>query len=351
MEENLIVDMTEKLMSALCDPQTVNNAKDTEWKAPLWEALVESGLTLGLAPGEKGGAGISLTDGFAILRTAGKFAVPVPLAETMLAGWLLAEGDVEVPQAAMTVAPQRERDRIELKGDGTLEGAARKIAFAPEVDQIAVLAYRGETAVVALVNASDCSIASKPTMAKDAAGDVSFSGVTPIAVGDTPVDQESFRTVAAVAYSALMAGSLEAILDISVGYVKERIAFGRPLAKFQAVQQSLATLGCEAAAAASTVASAADTLERFDDYREQAVLLEAAAAKIRVGEAATAGAAIAHQAHGAIGFTVEYVLNRFTRRMWVWRDQFGSESEWALKLGNMICKNGADEMWPLVASR
>ena len=85
----------------------------------------------------------------------------------------------------------------------------------------------------------------------------------------------------------------------------------------------------------------------FDDT----LLLEAASAKIRCGEAAAEGAAIAHQVHGAIGFTNEHVLHRFTLRLLAWRDDFGSESYWAARLGQMIAQRGGDGFWPLLASR
>ena len=81
------------------------------------------------------------------------------------------------------------------------------------------------------------------------------------------------------------------------------------------------------------------------------MFLEAAAAKIRVGEAAGEGAAIAHQVLGAIGFTKEHTLHRFTQRLWAWRDDFGNESFWAVKLGNRVAANGADALWPMLAGR
>ena len=84
---------------------------------------------------------------------------------------------------------------------------------------------------------------------------------------------------------------------------------------------------------------------------DEAVFLEAAAAKIRVGEAAGEGAAIAHQVLGAIGFTKEHTLHRFTQRLWAWRDDFGNESFWAVKLGNLVAAKGADALWPMLAAR
>ena len=90
---------------------------------------------------------------------------------------------------------------------------------------------------------------------------------------------------------------------------------------------------------------------RARDTFDDAIFLEATAAKIRSAEAAQEGAAIAHQVHGAIGFTSEHILHRYTLRMLAWRDDFGNESHWAAALGNRIAARGADDFWPLVAAR
>ena len=55
--------------------------------------------------------------------------------------------------------------------------------------------------------------------------------------------------------------------------------------------------------------------------------------------------------HGAIGFTIEHILHRYSLRALAWRDDFGSESHWAVELGKLVADRGADELWPLVASR
>ena len=96
--------------------------------------------------------------------------------------------------------------------------------------------------------------------------------------------------------------------------------------------------------------SAADAMANAETM-DDALFLEAASAKIRCAEAAQAGSAIAHQVFGAIGFTKEHVLHRFTLRMLGWRDDFGNESHWAAELGRRVARAGADEFWPLVASR
>jgi acyl-CoA dehydrogenase len=216
-----------------------------------------------------------------------------------------------------------------------------------------VLAEReaGGTAV-ALVAADAADVSEGTSLAGDALNAVRFDGVRPEAVKEAPpgLDAEALMLMGAATRAMQMAGALEAILDLAVAYANERVAFGRPIAKFQAVQHNLARLAGEAAAAIAAAGSAADaiaTATRFDE----GLFLEAASAKIRVGEAAGEGAAIAHQVLGAIGFTREHVLHRFTRRLWAWRDDFGSESAWAVKLGQLVAAKGADALWPMLAAR
>ena len=91
------------------------------------------------------------------------------------------------------------------------------------------------------------------------------------------------------------AGALEAILTLSVAYANERVAFERKIGKFQAVQQNLARLAGEVAAALAVSGSAADTLSNSDEF-DDAVFLEAASAKIRCAEAASEGSS--HRAPG-----------------------------------------------------
>ena len=348
--ENIVAETAARIFADLADPQAVNRARDGEWKAPLWRALSEAGLPLAWASEAQGGA--SLADGFAILGAAGRYAVPVPLAETLLAGWLLARAGIEAPTGAMSVAPARPRDRVTLNADGTLSGLCRGTPFARDCEYIAVLAEGGKSAVVALVKIADCRLSESENLAGEPSDGVRFECVKPIRSAPAPagLDQSSLMLMGATVRSVQSAGALETILAMSVAYANERVAFERPIGKFQAVQQNLARLAGETAAALAAAGSAADTIATFDKF-DDTVLLEAASAKIRTGEAAAEGARIAHQVHGAIGFTNEHVLHRFTLRLLSWRDDFGSESHWASALGSVIAARGANQFWPMLAAR
>ncbi len=353
-ETNAVAETAARIFADLGDPQALTKAKDESWRAPLWAALEEAGLTQAWTPDSLGGTGAEMADGFAVLDAAGRAACPVPLGETLCAGWLLAKAGIAVPAGILTVAPARPADRITLDPrTGKLAGKARSVPFAREAGSIAVLAEKsGGGTVIALVPASAVRIEQGTSVAGEPSDAVVFDGSAPAKLADAPagLDAEALGLMGATIKSVMMAGALAAVLDMTVAYSGERVAFERKISKFQAVQQNLARLAGEVAAALAASGSAAATIaaaEKFDDT----VLLEAAAAKIRVGEAVNEGAAIAHQVYGAIGFTTEHRLHRFTKRMWAWRDQFGSEAQWAVRLGNHVARQGADEIWPMLAAR
>ena len=351
--DNIVVETAEKIFADLADAQTINRDAKGAWKAPLWQALTEAGLPLSWVSEDCGGSGASLAEGFGVLSAAGRFAIAVPLAETMLAGWLLAQAKIASPDGEMTVVPASPKDKITLNADGSLSGRARSVPFAKAAKHFAVLASDAKGSVsIALVDASKCRIETGLGLGGDNSDTVTLDKVQPAEIKPAPkgFDQTRLMLMGGVARSLQIAGALESLLEISVRYSNERVAFEKKISKFQAVQHNLARLAGESAAALAAATSAADAMANATGFNDE-VYLEAAAAKIRCAEAAEKGGAIAHQVHGAIGFTSEHILHRYSLRALAWRDDFGSESYWAVELGKLVCDRGADELWPLVASR
>jgi acyl-CoA dehydrogenase len=341
--DNIIVDTATRILQDLCEPATVNDAEEGKWPKALWDALEESGLPLAWVSDDLGGAGATMADGFAVLRVAGRFAAPVPLAETLMAGWLLDRAGITVPSGPMTIAPVHADGHIALSADGLLSGRARRVPFARNAGHIAVLAHRGGEPKVALVAARGLAISQSTSLAGEPRDDVSFDGVVAEAVQPVALDEDQLVTFGAAVRLQQMAGALEKILEQSVQYALDRTQFGRPIAKFQAVQHNLATLAGEVAAASAAADAAAEACSG-----EDIAVAEVAIAKVRGGEAAGTGAAIAHQVHGAMGFTYEHSLHHATRRLWAWREEFGNEAVWAQRLGRMVAAHGADQLWPFI---
>jgi acyl-CoA dehydrogenase len=74
------------------------------------------------------------------------------------------------------------------------------------------------------------------------------------------------------------------------------------------------------------------------------------AAKAVAGPAATAICAIAHQLHGAIGFTDEHPLHLATTRLWAWREEYGSDHEWAARLAERALAGNGGALWPMLTA-
>ncbi len=149
------------------------------------------------------------------------------------------------------------------------------------------------------------------------------------------------RQRGALCRGAAMLGAARKAQELTLQYAADRKQFGKPLAQFQVIQSYLAQMAGELSAASAIFATALHAAGRGAcDGR-----MEAAALKVRIGQAAHTIAALAHQVHGAIGFTEEYPLQLWTRRLWAWREEFGNETDWARELGSAVIALGPDAYW------
>ena len=350
-ETNLVLDAAQRIFQDLADPQFILKCGTQDWRTPLWQALDEMGLPHAWLPESLGGHGLSLADGFAVVHAAGRSALAVPLVETMIAGWIAGQAGLPLGAGAATVILAGSLAHVELDAAGHLRVQARGVPFAREVQSIVVVAGDPGACRVAVVPAGDCRISAGLNLADDASDSVQIDTKAQTWAKAPALSVDRALYLAATCRALQIAGALQAALDMSVAWAKERVAFEKPIAKFQAVQHNLARLAGEVAAADASSQSAAATVADVDVPADEC-LLEVASAKVRCGEAAETGAAIAHQVLGAIGFTQEHILHRFTLRMLSWRDDFGSEATWAKRLGEAVARGGSGaELWRLLSTR
>ena len=142
-----------------------------------------------------------------------------------------------------------------------------------------------------------------------------------------------------------MSGALDSALQLSIEHVSNREQFGRPLAKFQAIQQQLAVFAEEAAAVSCASQAACEAEDHGDSF------FEVAATKLRSNRAVGTTTSIAHQVHGAMGFTKEYDLHLYTQRLWSWRSEFGNDRYWSENLGKQVLAVKNEGFWNYMTAR
>ena len=338
---DMLLETADRFFTERCGREVVNSVEKGVWPAELWQAIEEMGLPQIAVPEEKGGVGGTLADMLALLRLAGSHAVPVPLAETALANLLIAVAGGESKPGSATLV----LGTLSLNG-GRVSGRVERVPFATVADRFVVVV--GGTLAVVPKTAARCE--ARPSHAGEPYGTVAFENAAPEFSGASPISAERALELAAGMRAMQMAGAADRVLAIAVEYSKQRVQFGRSISTFQAIQHMLAELAsCVAATIASAEAAARDADEGgLADGGSFSI----AAAKSQASDFAQRIAAISHQSMGAMGFTHEHVLHHYTRRLWVWRRDFGSETFWGEKIGSAYAKAGPQVLWAsLTASR
>lgn len=304
----------------------------------LWDQLGELGLVRLTGSEESGGSGAGWAEAVELLRAAAWHGVRVPLAEhDLLACWLLGTVGLPVDEARRTACL--------LDGDGV----ARAVPWAADSERVVVLWPAGTGYRVADVDTTSLTV----TVGRNSAGEprddvhADVSGLTGTSVPDTVIAQ--FTRRAALVRAVQVCAVLDRIVALSVVHAGERIQFGRPLAKFQAVQNLVADIAAESALARAATDGALAEALRTEWSASQLDFL-VAVARSCAGHAASVVVRNAHQVHGAIGTTREHRLHEFTMPALAWRSEYGSVAHWDQVLTDYATQAGADKLWALVTA-
>ncbi|MDP2005390.1 MAG: acyl-CoA dehydrogenase family protein [Rubrivivax sp.] len=331
----------ERLLADLVTPALLRECETGVWPAGLWAALEESGFAVAAAPEALGGAGAGWDDLFVVVQAAGRFALPVPLPEAVLANALLARCGLEARNEALSIAPRAD---FALK-EGRVSGVLRDVPWGRHAAHVLAI-VEGAAPELVLLDPRQAQLTPKQNTAGEPRDDLVFDRATPVAHAPLPADlsPDCLWLGGAMLRSAQAAGALNAALKQSVQYATERVQFGKPIAAFQAIQHQLAVMAEQAGCAAVAAEAAfADSTSSFSPFA-------IATAKICAAEASGVVAGMAHAVHGAIGFTHEHALQHLTRRLWSWRSEFGNLGHWSQRLGQAACAQGSAGLWPAITS-
>jgi len=294
--------------------------------------LVDGGWSQVGVPESFGGGGGTIADAAEVTAAVARSGIGMPIAEsTMIMGWFAEVAGLALPSTARCVIPVVPSSVFSRASDGLLTGRAPRVAWASWATHLMVpLPAGNQRLMIACVEASQVRLCAGTNLAGEPREDVWIDSVQPSTVKVLDIEYANFvdelLAVAALARCVQMAAVIPELLTMSARYGAEREQFGRPIAAFQAVQQMLSTLAAESAAAAASVDLA------IAAWRGGPQMTAVAVAKARCSSAAGVAARVAHQIHGAIGLTEEHHLQRYTRALWAWREEYGAEQFWARRL-------------------
>lgn len=334
------VDEVREAVSSVLSGSGASFEHDASGLDDSWRALVANGYLF--VPSDPGDGG-TLAEALAVIEEAGRHGVRGPVAEHgVLAGWSLERVGLAVPDGPLTYAAAR---AVRVDGD-RLWGTVARVPWAGEAHRIVLLLDTPAGPSIGVLDPKDARIEEGRNLAGESRDTVLLDGAAvTLADAQGAVSAEQLEARAALTRATLIAGAAARAVNLTLRYTRDRHQFGRPVGRFQAVQAHLVRAGQQVRVAQLAARSAALAMT----FAPGGGLVEAAAAKVVCSHAAGVIAAATHQATGAIGMTKEYELGHLTLRLWSWRDECGTEFDWAQNIGDGVLAGGVDAFWPLVA--
>ncbi|HEV2360183.1 MAG TPA: acyl-CoA dehydrogenase family protein [Acidimicrobiales bacterium] len=293
-EQSELAGAVREMLAKECTPAVIRAAWEAapgELDREVWSALAKMGVLDVLVPENRGGLGLDMCFLVPILEECGRVALPHAVVETTAVAAPLLTGPVggaliAASLGASPVACAADADSVLVDDDGSLWLLPRsgvRFDSLPAVDRARRLA--GVTAI-----------------------NTSAPGASRLT--DDPADVEAAFDRGALGTAAFLVGLSQAMLDMTVAYVKDRHQFGVPVGSFQAVKHQLADVLKEISFARAVVQRAAWSVAEGEPTARRDV----STAKAMASEAALFAGKRCLQCHGAIGYTVEYDLHLFLKR-------------------------------------
>ncbi len=315
----MFLEALEKVLVDTVTSSAIRRIEAGESAAALWQPIEEAGFLDLMLPEEQGGAALPLANLFPILECLGRHAMPLPVAQSIVARALVGDQAV-LPPGMVTIAVQLQRQT----------GGSLRCPHVPGGQRAGHVLVADGDALLLL----DCALAVREAVGDPRSQTAHLSWVDATPVWRASAGGQHLAPFAAALMAAQISGSMQRCFAMALEQCNTRVQFGKSIGKFQALQQQLSVMA-EHVLAASIAAEAA--------YRSSGSApgaLAAAVAKSRTSDAVALVAATAHAVHGAIGMTDEYDLGLLTRRLHEWRMAYGAEQVWNLHIGNLVLDSG-----------
>ena len=305
----------------------------------LWQQLDSLGLIRLTGAEGDGGSGAGWAEAAELITAAVRHGVHLPLAEhDLLACWLIDQvsGPAEpVLHTLCQLAP----------------GASTGLApWAGEVERLAVLWHGDEGHRLAQVDTASVQITHGTNMIGEPRDRVTVDVSTLQGVSVPPEMAAVVGRKSAMVRAVQVCAALDHAVALSIEHAASRVQFGRPLAKFQAIQNLIADAAAEAALARIATEAAVNTAID-SNWRAACLDFQIAVARSCAGQASLVVTRNAHQVHGAMGTTIEHRLHEYTRSALAWRSEFGSARFWDLQVADLASAGGRSGLWDMVTSK
>ena len=339
----MLADTVTKLFSDIYESSCHTDTQNSDH----WHRIESLGLPSLMRDEADGGFNGQWQDAVMVARCAGYYAINQPLVETLLGGYALRCLGSSSSGGASTVAHCGSTDLTQQQRGYHISAELSDVAGGCDLPVFISGSFKGRHFLAQLNPGDACRRSPRTNIAGEPRCSIHLQE-TPLQTLcwlDQPIN---LHNLAALLSCAQIAGCLQRLVDMCVQYASEREQFGRPISQFQVIQHGISQLAEQAAAVTCATEAAAQALDR-DGL--QTTDFEIAAAKLRANIAIPLATNIAHQVHGAIGFTEEHQLHLFTRRLLAWRNEYGNNRFWAKRLGHWCLQHRTDGLWQALTAR
>lgn len=337
--KEMILEVVERMLKENVNKDIVDLVEHGQWSSSVWQLFKESSMTLVAVNEKNGGAGGDIEDLLNIVRLTGKYAAPIPFTETTFANYLLEYTGLNIVEDLATYMIST--NQVFSLEDGRLNGIASNIPWARHTNSLVAIATNLDKIHLVEVSLNDAKLTNGSNLAGEPRDVVSFNNAKITQISKPLTSEQLFyiKTLETAFISALMTGAIEKVNELTVQYTKEREQFGRPIHRFQLIQQHIVQLAGETAISLAAFNNLTAALLSNNHTNEVAYT------RLRLEEAISAVSAISHQVHAAIGTTYEHSLHQYTRRLWSWRDEGLNSIYWSNLVAMNLLENSSANLW------
>lgn len=309
----------------------------------VWPTLVELGWPLVGIREDRGGSGGEFDDLAAVIAAVGRHTVAVPLLEHSLASWAITEAGDQAPSGVVTATVEGSIVAGEDSDTTTVSGRLTSVGWFESAEQLVTpvtLPSGDEVLAVISTTASGITRRDEHNLGGEPRSVLTLDA-TPARLLRTGPSADALRQRAGLLSTVAMLGAMETAYELTRVHVRTREQFGRELAKFQVVSSALAEMSSEL----TLVRGVVDAAIKAYGSGAPAAALAIASSRVLATSVSDTISHHAHHLHGAMGITREYPLHKATRRVWSWRDEWGSARRWRSQLGRHAVGTGPEALW------